>query len=219
MPNPFTPSQNTVLAHINSGQTLQQAAEAAGVHRNTVLNWRRTDPEFQNAWHEAHFDQAMHWRDQVLPLASLAIDTIRQILEDPTVAPSIRLRAALAVQKIVSAPLPAPPKVLEAADLPAAAQPEIVHNLAQSRTMADAPNQPAQGSVTADPVRLAGTVTEQFDQLLKMKREKLDARRRALGQGVAHAPAVHNPAQTADKSAQIALNASPQNATPLRHAA
>ena len=78
-----TSSQQTVLARVASGDTLQAAANAAGVHRNTVLNWRRSSPEFREAWESIHDEQTLHWRDQVLPLAPLAVDTMRGILEDP----------------------------------------------------------------------------------------------------------------------------------------
>ncbi len=102
--------QHQVLVRILAGDTVQAAADAVGVHRNTVLNWRRSSQTFQNVWESVHYEQAMHWRDQLLPIASLAVDTIRDILADPNTPASIRLRAALAIHKIVSTPPAAQPE-------------------------------------------------------------------------------------------------------------
>ena len=42
----LTPAQHKVLALLADGQSIIDAAAAAGVHRNTVSNWRRALPAF-----------------------------------------------------------------------------------------------------------------------------------------------------------------------------
>ncbi len=125
-PQPFTAAQSKVLVHISAGSTLKAAAEAAGVHRNTILHWRRNLPGFRAAWEQSHYDQMMQVRDEVLPLAPLAVTAIREILENPAAPPALRLRAALAVHKIISTPPPAQPErdgIELEATLPEAAAP------------------------------------------------------------------------------------------------
>jgi preprotein translocase subunit SecA len=64
-------------------------------------------------------------REEAGSLAGKAIRTIEEILTDSKVAPSVRLRAALAILAQASAPLPEPPA-------PESPAPQIVHNSAQS---------------------------------------------------------------------------------------
>ena len=84
------PQMEQVLSLLSSGSTITEAATAAGVHRNTIMNWRRTSAVFQRRWHTMQYEQAMHWREQVQTLAPAALEALRQILED---------RAALGVVK------------------------------------------------------------------------------------------------------------------------
>ena len=100
LPNVFLqPQMEQVLALLSSGRTIDQAAAAVGIDRNTIVNWRRTSAVFQWCWHSMQHAQAKYWRDQLKTLAPAAFETARQILEDPKVAPSVRLRAALALIK------------------------------------------------------------------------------------------------------------------------
>jgi len=46
---PLTPQQLQVVDALSSGATLTDAAAQAGIHRNTVANWRRNSPDFQEA--------------------------------------------------------------------------------------------------------------------------------------------------------------------------
>lgn len=122
-PKSLTPEQNKVLILVSAGSTVQAAADSAGIHRNTILHWRRTSPGFQHAWDVARYEHQMELRDQLLPLATLAINVIREILENPVSTPSLRLRAALAVHKIVSTPLPAQPDMSFSEPLPISSEP------------------------------------------------------------------------------------------------
>ncbi len=101
--------QEQVLALISAGSTASAAAEAAGVHRNTVGNWQRSSPAFRKALNQASYDQVLFWREQAQQLAAAALDTIRAILDDPAAPAGARLRAALAIIDRASAPLPMSP--------------------------------------------------------------------------------------------------------------
>jgi hypothetical protein len=104
----LTSQQQHVLALLAQGSTVGAAAKAAGVHRNTVSNWRRAgSPEFRNAWQSAQFDQAAYWRDHLQLLGELAVTSLLRVLQDPQTAPSVRLKASLAVINVITTPAPA----------------------------------------------------------------------------------------------------------------
>ena len=159
--------QIAVICALSSGATATAAAEQAGVHRNTVSNWRRNDLAFQHAFAHAQYDRALYFREKAEELIDLAIKSIREILADPKTPPSVRLRAALAIVELASAP-PEPEKkvlidfekivdkrtpaqtVTEEQLAPApleTASPEKLHNTAQPRppaTTSPAVHNPAQ---------------------------------------------------------------------------
>jgi transposase-like protein len=93
-----------VIDALSSGATVIDAAEHAGVHRNTISNWRRNSPDFQEAFAHAQYDRALYFREKAEALADLAIQTIQAILIDPKTPPSVRLKAALAIIAIASTP-------------------------------------------------------------------------------------------------------------------
>jgi hypothetical protein len=100
--------QQHVLALLAQGSTVEAAAEAVGVHRNTVSNWRRAgSPEFRSAWQSAQIEQAAYWRDQMQSLGDVAVESLLHVLQDPKTSPSVRLKASLAVLNVITAPAPA----------------------------------------------------------------------------------------------------------------
>jgi hypothetical protein len=149
----LTPAQEQVISLLATGTTLSAAAETAGVHRNTIANWRHTTPAFAHALAAAQYDRILHWRDLAEEHASLAIATIRDLMADPNTPASIRLKAALALLKECTTLPPAVPAndnfrrhvanlAASAAFVPEGmpdpeplytpAESEIVHNSAQS---------------------------------------------------------------------------------------
>jgi transposase-like protein len=146
----LTPAQHRILSLLAQGASINQAAAAAGIHRNTVANWRRTVPAFAREFEFAARERALFWHDQASALAPKAIEVLNTILNDETAAPSLRLRAALKVISMATEikPNPAfaapPAETTEEApqEAPQAAAPEnvaaqpakTVHNPAQSRT-------------------------------------------------------------------------------------
>jgi hypothetical protein len=100
--------QLAVISALSSGATLTAAAEQAGIHRNTIHNWRRNSPPFQEAFAHAQYDRALFFREKMEAHIDLALQTLQNLLTDPKTPASVRLRAALAI--IGSASTPPPPK-------------------------------------------------------------------------------------------------------------
>jgi hypothetical protein len=100
--------QLAVICALSSGATTTAAADQAGVHRNTILNWRRNLIPFQHALADAQYDRAIYFRERLEAEFDLAIQCLHQILADPSTPASLRLKAALTV--IQTAATPAPPK-------------------------------------------------------------------------------------------------------------
>ena len=105
----LSPLQDQIVAALANGASLSAAAAAAGIHRNTVGNWRRDSALFRAEFAHAQYDRALLLREQAESLAETAIETIRAVLTDPQASPSVRLKAALAILHQISAPLPEPP--------------------------------------------------------------------------------------------------------------
>jgi transposase-like protein len=89
-----TPIQEEVIAHLSTGLSFSAAAEAAGVHRNTIANWRREIPSFATAFEKAVRDQARAFQEEALDAVPQAMQAILAILNDPATPPALRLRAA-----------------------------------------------------------------------------------------------------------------------------
>jgi hypothetical protein len=142
----LTPQQIEIIDALSSGATMTAAATQAGVHRNTLANWRRNNLPFQQALAHAQYDRALFFRERCEELADSAAQTIRQILDDPKAAPSVRLRAALAIMHTISTPpqpkrqvhldiekiviSKEPPRVFPDENL--GTDPNIMHNFAHS---------------------------------------------------------------------------------------
>src|SRR5579862_8626981 len=128
----LSPKQDQVLALITSGFSATVAAERAGVHRNTVVNWLRSE-EFCEALRQARREREILFWDQCNDLATEAIQALRQLMNDPAAPPSVRFKAAKALLEhaqrylpddtcaIVTAPVE---PVTEAAEAAEAAAPE-----------------------------------------------------------------------------------------------
>ena len=123
-PDPdLSPAQHHVLSLLAQGVSTTEAAAAAGVHRNTVGTWRRTNPAFARELEFAARERSMFWHDQAAALAEKAVAVLSEILDDKTASPSLRLRAALKVVSMASDPQPRPMKPFPTS----AAEAEAVH--------------------------------------------------------------------------------------------
>jgi AcrR family transcriptional regulator len=79
------------------GDTVSAAADAIGVHRSSIYNWFKSDPNFKQAVEEIRRDRNERLNDQMRELESLALARLRRLLEDDSVPASVQLRAALAI--------------------------------------------------------------------------------------------------------------------------
>ena len=134
----LTAQQLQVVDALSNGATLTTAATQAGIHRNTIANWRNS-ADFREALAIAHHERAVLYRDRAVDLADLAFEAIRKVLTNPDSSPSALLRAAIfIIDKVSTPPVPEKENHATMADLfaamepPAAAQKRTtVHNDAQ----------------------------------------------------------------------------------------
>ena len=101
----LTAQQQQVLALIASGFNFTTAAAHAGVHRNTVTNWLKTEI-FREALEQARLEKQILYWDEAETLVAEVIHDLRNLSHDPAVPPSIRLKAMLALLQHASRVLP-----------------------------------------------------------------------------------------------------------------
>jgi len=89
----LSPVQAQVVAALAAGASISAAAQAAGIHRSTIHNWLKA-PAFSTEFDTSRQEYTDSLRDQLRDLSTLALDTIRQLLENPETPASVRLRAA-----------------------------------------------------------------------------------------------------------------------------
>jgi len=100
----LNPPQLHVIDALSNGASLTDAAAQAGIHPNTLSQWRRNSPDFREALAVTRYDRALLYRDRAVELADLAFETLRAVLTDPKSSPSTRLRAALFIIDKASTP-------------------------------------------------------------------------------------------------------------------
>jgi AcrR family transcriptional regulator len=93
----LSPVQAQVIAALAQGRTATDAARDAGIHRTTIHHWFRTQPIFNMAFQEAQREYVETLRDGMRDLAARAVETLRNLLDDPKTPPAVRLRTALAI--------------------------------------------------------------------------------------------------------------------------
>jgi uncharacterized protein YchJ len=118
----LSPVQAQVVTALAAGASISAAAKSAGVHRSTVHNWLN-DAAFSAQFDTSRHDYVESLRDQLRDLSALALDTIRQLLENPGAASSVRLRAAQFVLNrsnwVLPEPISSPKQQLEEAEMAA----------------------------------------------------------------------------------------------------
>ena len=131
----LAPDQEQVIAAIIGGATLQAAADAAGVHRNTVGYWRRTSLRFRESLTHALYEKAIAIREQAETHVADAWSAIHAMLNDPKASASVRLNAAKFI--IEKASTPPPPEAEAVYRMETIAIP-VTHKDAQSDAQTDA---------------------------------------------------------------------------------
>jgi hypothetical protein len=107
----LTEQQHRIIARLASGWSINLAAKSEGIHRNTVGNWRRTNPTFARELEFAASEQRRCWQDEAVQRAPLAIQTIGECITDPKTSPSVRLRAATFIISMAADPEPKARKI------------------------------------------------------------------------------------------------------------
>jgi len=145
----LTPQQYQVIDALSHGATMTEAADQAGIHRNTIGNWRASD-DFREALASAHYDRAALYRDRAVELADLAFEAIRKVLTDPKSSPSVLLRAAtLIIEKVTTPPQFREEKPADITGMLAAMDAADRMHLAQQREQPFEPPSDAQECTTA----------------------------------------------------------------------
>jgi hypothetical protein len=99
----LSPKQIEVIYALAAGQSLTSAAEAAGIHRSTIYDWR-AQPAFRSALQSARDARADSIREDTLEMAAHATNALRTLLTDPETPPAVRLKAALSVLHSATTP-------------------------------------------------------------------------------------------------------------------
>jgi len=79
----LSPVQAQVIEALAQGQTVSAAAEKAGIHRTTIHNWIRNQPQFKAAVRTAQSEYAAEVNDGIHELAAHALLTLHDLLRDP----------------------------------------------------------------------------------------------------------------------------------------
>lgn len=91
--NALTPQQHQVLVALLGGSPILRAAEAAEIDPSSVYRWLKL-PAFQEALRDGRRLLAQQGLAQLQGLVADAVGVVRQILNDDTRTPTVRLRAA-----------------------------------------------------------------------------------------------------------------------------
>ena len=92
----FEREQEEAIAALLTQRNIEEAAKAAGIAANTLLNWMKV-PEFQKSYREARraaFGQAIARLQQG---TSAAATTLLKTMIDPATPASVKVRAAEAI--------------------------------------------------------------------------------------------------------------------------
>ena len=143
--------QQQVIDALSDGVNSTDAAAQAGVHRNTIANWRRNSLFFREALADAQYDRALLFRDQTEQRLDLALETLDAVLSDPKASAATRLKAALFI--IGNACTPPPPRNYPPVEVSEVHQQIVhpVHNNAQRPAPAPAPEPDGEAPTRENP--------------------------------------------------------------------
>jgi len=93
MPKNLTPRKRKALEALLTSGDISQAANTAGVSRDSVYRWLR-DPDFQTALSNGTQAALQGLSQSLLTLGAAAAKTLQAALEDTTAPLAVKLRAA-----------------------------------------------------------------------------------------------------------------------------
>src|SRR5450631_3665314 len=106
MDSSLSAPQLQVIDALSAGVNSTDAAAQAGVHRNTIANWRRNYLPFRESLANAQYDRALLFREKAEDMVDLAYQTLHDLMNDPKSSPSVRLKAAMFIIEKASTPPP-----------------------------------------------------------------------------------------------------------------
>jgi hypothetical protein len=104
LPESFDPRQALAPTSLLSGAGVTAAARSTSVTRKTVYAWLLDDPQFVALYNSLRVEMFESVRQSLLALAPAAVKTVRRILGGRGVSEETKLRAALALLAMTSAP-------------------------------------------------------------------------------------------------------------------
>jgi uncharacterized protein (UPF0147 family) len=90
----LTQNQQKALEVLITNGNVSQAAEAAGVTRQTIYTWKQENKAFQSALEQESAEVVNQLTLRLANLGDQAIQTLQNILEDPNTPGYVRIRAA-----------------------------------------------------------------------------------------------------------------------------
>jgi len=90
----LTAKQKRAIEALLSGQTKGQAAVAAGITTRTLARWRE-HPAFDHELRSRSTEVVADATRRLTGTLGMAVITLRRLMQDETVSPSVQLRAAL----------------------------------------------------------------------------------------------------------------------------
>ncbi len=81
------------MAALLVSRDVRSAATAAGVSERSLWRWLQ-DPQFTQELHQAESEAINTAARRLIGLSDLALNFLNDLLEDPTAAPGLRVRAA-----------------------------------------------------------------------------------------------------------------------------
>ncbi len=95
----LTRKQESAIAALVSEPTVMQAAQKAGVGETTLWRWMK-EPEFQSAYRDARRQVVNTAIGRIQDACSLAVQTLRAIMQDDESPASSRVSAARSILEI-----------------------------------------------------------------------------------------------------------------------
>ena len=91
------PLQEQVVLRLSLGDSISAAAKAAGVHRSTIYDWLRSNPDFalNLRWAQIEYRDILY--DERQDMTRTAFTTLRSVLESESTPVAVRVKLAFAI--------------------------------------------------------------------------------------------------------------------------
>jgi len=93
----LTPQQQRAIERLLLGATITEAAQAAGVSRQTVSEWSNHHWPFQSELSERRAQALRDVQQRLEEAALMAVEVLAQIAADPAQPAGVRIKASVAI--------------------------------------------------------------------------------------------------------------------------